>query len=343
MADQSPERSQPRGRQGGRAEPTPASPPASSGGLGDGAVPTRPGVGGLQCAVATKWAALVGKDIEPASWGDCVDRLLSSGGEQAIYRGHRRFDWDLQSTLERALQEHAREWDEPRHELMCSMAADPDTERWALGVETELTEHFRRNAVRFDAPDLPESWDVLGWWEVMQHHGAPTRLMDWTRSPFTALWFALDGHGDGDGDMALWVYDRDTAAVNHAQAEAKLRCTEGYELLDLRQRQDRLVRLALEDGNPALIPVVPHQFPRAVAQQSVLTVSPSIGVGRPAHWWIRQKLAARVRLREAWKPEMIAACQSMGLSRPGLYRDLDSLGAYISRCFANRTEMADEL
>lgn len=103
-----------------------------------------------------------------------------------------------------------------------------------------------------------------------------------------------------------------------------------------------LVKFAIEDGNPALMPVRPRQFPRAVAQQSVLTVSPSIGVARQANWWIREKLATRIRLREEWKPEMRAACLSMGLSRPNLFRDLDSLGAYIRENFVARTEMSDE-
>ena len=197
--------------------------------------------------------------------------------------------------------------------------------------------------MRFDVPNLPEAWDRLGWWEVMQHHGAPTRLMDWSLSPFTALWFALEGHKNGSGDMALWIYDRRTAKLNHAEAEARLRRSEDYEMLDNRQLQNRFVEFALGDNNPALIPVGPRQFPRAVAQQSVLTVSPTIGVARPAHWWIREKLAVRVRLPEKWKAEMAATCQSMGLSRPSLFRDLDSLGAYISRSFVSRTEITDEL
>jgi hypothetical protein len=75
-----------------------------------------------------------------------------------------------------------------------------------------------------------------------------------------------------------------------------------------------------------------------VSQQSVLTVVPKIvGVGRPAYLWIRERLGTRVRIREAWKDDIAAACQSMGLSRHGLFRDLDSLGAHITQSFIDQT------
>jgi hypothetical protein len=54
------------------------------------------------------------------------------------------------------------------------MAADPETEEWAHDVEGVLTQRFRQRAMHFAIPDLPQAWDILGWWEVMQHHGAPT-------------------------------------------------------------------------------------------------------------------------------------------------------------------------
>lgn len=85
----------------------------------------------------------------------------------------------------------------------------------------------------------------------------------------------------------------------------------------------------------------PRQFTRFVAQQSVLTVSPSSSTARPAYWWIHEELATRLRLREAWKADMVAACRSMGLTRPGLYRDLDSLGNYITRSLVTGTSMAE--
>ena len=53
------------------------------------------------------------------------------------------------------------------------------------------------------------------------------------------------------------------------------------------------------------------------------------------------ELAIRVRLQEAWKPDIQAVCRSMGLSRLSLFRDLDSLGDSIKETFVNTREVPD--
>ena len=281
--------------------------------------------------MANSWREKVGQEIEPSSWDECAALLLRSGGEETIYRGHGHYDWQLHSSLERALLQRARQWDDRKYQVMRSPVADAQTAEWARSLEQKQTLSFQRNAVMLEVPGLPKPWDTVGWWEVMQHHRAPTRLIDWTTSPFIALWFALDGHKDGNGDMALWVFDCRIGTRNHTEAVAKLNASEGHDQLDGRRALNLYVKLALEDGNPALIPMQPRQFPRAVAQQSMLTVSPSISTSLSSHEWIRRKLATRIRLREEWKADMIAACLSMGLSQSVLFRDLDSLGAAFAR------------
>jgi hypothetical protein len=284
--------------------------------------------------MATGWVSRAGDNVEPSTWDECVEMLLSLGGDDVLYRGHARFEWTLSTTLERALLDNSERFDEQKHGLMLSMSADRTTENWAGDVERALMLRFRHQAQRFDIPELPPLWDRLGWWEVMQHHGAPTRLMDWTTSPFIGLWFAVEYHNNGDGDMALWVYSRDTVSLNLSKVMAEIRSTKDYELLDIRELQNMVLQYAIAgDWTGLLIPVKPRQFQRAVAQQSVLTVSPRIGVARPADWWIRERLATRIRIKEDWKPDIRGACRSMGLSRASLFRDLDSLGASVRQSF----------
>jgi hypothetical protein len=74
--------------------------------------------------------------------------------------------------------------------------------------ETEIRQEFQIRAQqliqggRFPA----DKWE---WYFLMQHYGAPTRLLDWTDNPLVALYFALhDPHCDPaepDGDVAVWV------------------------------------------------------------------------------------------------------------------------------------------
>jgi hypothetical protein len=52
--------------------------------------------------------------------------------------------------------------------------------------------------------------DYWGWYFLMQHYGAPTRLLDWTDSVLVALFFALNSDSKtptDDEDAAVWMLD----------------------------------------------------------------------------------------------------------------------------------------
>ena len=71
---------------------------------------------------------------------------------------------------------------------------------------------FKRQAHLYSG-ELPSHEDELAWLSLMQHHGAPTRLLDWTYSVLVAAYFAVESKSsDSDPQNAIWEIDTDWLA-----------------------------------------------------------------------------------------------------------------------------------
>jgi len=58
-------------------------------------------------------------------------------------------------------------------------------------AEERLLRDFKRRYHQYSS-DAPKEDDNLEWFSIMQHHGAPTRLLDFTYSGYIAAYFALE-------------------------------------------------------------------------------------------------------------------------------------------------------
>ncbi|HNY40626.1 MAG TPA: FRG domain-containing protein [Bryobacteraceae bacterium] len=113
------------------------------------------------------------------TWNE-LSRLVGSLAERHVFRGQANASWPLQPTLQRSAVGH-------------------DIYR----LESGLLRAFRTGASRFLSP-VPEPDDSLSWLALMQHYGVPTRLLDWTLSPFIAAYFAVEDAESIGSHFSIW-------------------------------------------------------------------------------------------------------------------------------------------
>jgi hypothetical protein len=106
-----------------------------------------------------------------------------------LFRGHRDPKWKLISTFDRMFQNQSK------------------SKR--LEIAKELLSLFKRNLEGIALPtQLGESESLL--LALGQHYGLPTRLLDWTESPYIAAFFAYNSQtlwGVHDQRITIWVLD----------------------------------------------------------------------------------------------------------------------------------------
>jgi hypothetical protein len=116
------------------------------------------------------------KQIDLPSWTDFYQLVAQdfAGAPNYVFRGHAHADWRVESSLDRWERLHA--------------------ERQGGNPPVSRAVHLRafRQATRAMSPiQLPKDDDALTW-ALAQHHGLRTPLLDWSLSPFVALYFAFE-------------------------------------------------------------------------------------------------------------------------------------------------------
>lgn len=121
------------------------------------------------------------------SWPDLKQWLAKFKPRQKrfAFRGQADSGWALQTRLARHFWDHHvadNEWRAREKKMYC-------------GFRTQLL---------ITCPGMYDDWDELNILSLMQHHGAPTRCLDFSYDPKVAAYFALE---DSRGESAIWVVD----------------------------------------------------------------------------------------------------------------------------------------
>ncbi len=149
------------------------------------------------------------------------DPFFNRPKTQLIYRGHRRYDWPLTPSLGRF---------DPRN-IITKEVAEAQLRLFRRAVRGRITDRT-----------LVETQEEDELWAVGQHHGLLTPLLDWTYSPYVALFFAFEKedrrHGEHDNPYRA-VY-----LLNKSHVEAEDKCPHVSVLEPRKDDHGRLVNQA---------------------------------------------------------------------------------------------------
>jgi hypothetical protein len=191
------------------------------------------------------------------SWADFLGWLNELQGSWC-FRGQREAGWWLDTSLDRAVK---REWSSANGSGYYHLNREIEQ----LGLLTR----FRQQAHLY-LRHLPPDDDLGSWFALMQHHGVPTRLLDWTKSPYVAMYFALEQDSERpEKRSAIWAIDLDW--LERIECELFQMELETSQLADANGRIEYLNRLLGHKENPVVVRIDPAKTnERIAAQQGIL-------------------------------------------------------------------------
>lgn len=224
-----------------------------------------------------------------------------------VFRGQEDANWSLNSSLSRYLAKYI-----------------PDAKEWPIREERALR-IFRRKAHNFlEDPSVLE--DDLRCLALMQHHGAPTRMLDFTKSPFVAVFFAFC---DAKADCAVFALDTPRLwRRSPTQNPHLVRST-----IDPRAKGN-LAKYFLPNSHELLWIGEPRQMDRRLVAQSGTFVVPGV-LDKTLdqiidNYQIGQGLIKKVVLSQSMRFEAMQALYRMNITHSTLFPDLDGLARSIA-------------
>ena len=204
-------------------------------------------------------------------------------------------------------------------------------------LEQHLLRSFRKYAPRREVP-VDSTWN---WLALAKHHNLPTRLLDWSYSPYVALHFVTTNTSRFDRDGAVWMVDfvaardhlpkklrgaLDDEAANTFSAETLAACAPTLRDLD-----------ALGDDF-AVFFEPPSLDERIVNQYALFSLLPS-PAARLDVWLERHpELARRVIVPAELKREVRDKLDQANVTERVLFPGLDGLSAWLRRYYSPRPE-----
>lgn len=230
---------------------------------------------------------------------DFVDKLSNNW----IFRGQANAEWELKTSLERT--NFFNKYD---------------------GIETTFLIDFQRAAKNFlGEKEIPGS--VIEWLALMQHHGAPTRLIDFTKSPFTASYFAFEQIDTNVKNIAIWALDTNLI-TNFVINYLKPYFPEDFEKSHNLLSDEIFEKLFFQNNYDCIMPVEPFKMNKRYYLQQSIFISP----GNSINPFMEQmdflsdanhKPIIKFIISVDLQKDVLTDLEKMNINRASLFPDLD--------------------
>jgi FRG domain len=192
-----------------------------------------------------------------------------------------------------------------------------------LGCERMSMLEFQqkyRNYIDLRLPDEAINNPII-FLSIMQHYYCPTRLLDWTESPYVGLFFAVEDRFDEDG--ALFLFNSTLLDKINEEDRIPQKKIPNNELFDF-------------EGMNLLYPFYTViQNNRAILQRGLFTFSTNIELDHTQlideTFKIRdiENCFIKIVIPGNLKLEFLSRLMTMNITRSTLFGDLDGLGRHI--------------
>jgi hypothetical protein len=260
------------------------------------------------------------QELVATSWQDALNHLYAETWQEGLrrfrstlaYRGVSCLGRDLRTGLSR-------------------LATDP------AAIEQHLLRNFRKYAEERPEARFDSIWH---WLALAQHHGLPTRLLDWTYSPLVALHFVTEPTEAADSDGVVWCVDYVKAKALLPEPLKNALNRESCDvftpelLADAVQSLDELASLS---DTAALVFLEPPALDqRIVAQYALFSLLTRPDSDMSAWASDHDQMCRRIIIPSRVKWEIRDKLDQSNITERVLYPGLDGLCLWLRRYYADR-------
>lgn len=220
----------------------------------------------------------------------------------------------------------------------------------SLTSEKKIIQKFIQEASAY-VPRL-DAHDYIRWAELAQHHGVPTRFLDWTENPLVALYFACESNKECDA--VIWMLHKGnylayTNRYGENRAKAKDMSIEEAITIFLTDSKQRI-----QDSELPKFPLIytPYYFDHRMSAQAswfmawgsqkksfedmiedfcYMRYEPSKDGVRTYGRAQTERFLYRLFIHKSDKQTIMRQLEHMGIHAKSLFPGLDGIGRYIER------------